>query len=108
MRGIGENMDEGVRFRSTRRAEKTEDYFFPLNIGMEENTKRRTQLGKGSNVGAREVCFFCCYLQRRSLEDTVRSNGRDGLGNGMPDKSPMDSTPKRQKPQGRYWETVSL
>ena len=42
-----------------------------------------TELGKGSPiaVGAREVCFFCCYLQRINLKDTVRNYRGHGLGN---------------------------
>ena len=39
---------------------------------MKEATKGWTQLRKWSPVGVRKVCF-CCYLRRRSLNDTIIS-----------------------------------
>ena len=38
--------------------------------------KRMNGAGKGKScIGAREICFFRCYLWRKSLKDTVRSQG---------------------------------
>ena len=62
MRGTGEKMDGGEEFSSTRRAEWSGGYTFPIiTIGMEASTEGWKELGNGRHVGVKEICFLCCY-----------------------------------------------
>ena len=88
MRGAGENIDDGMGFYSTGRAEGARDYM----IGMQGATKRYKEFEKGSHVGAKEVCFFSCYLRESSLKDTVTSQKGSGIGNGFSMKG-LDGNP---------------
>ena len=56
--------------------------FYDRNRG---SYKRMNGVGKGSScyVGAKELCFFRCYLQGSSLNDTVRSYQRFVIGNSF-------------------------
>ena len=51
-------MDGGVGFQSSRGAEVAKDQSYPLTIGVEGATERRTMLLKGSSVESRKVCCF--------------------------------------------------
>ena len=62
-------MDSGVGFPFIRRAELTGD----KSSSHDRNGgsyKMMNAAGKDSPVGAREVCFFCCYFRRSNLKDT--------------------------------------
>ena len=47
------------------------DQFYPLTIGMEGATERRTKLGKDASVRPKIVCFFGINLWGSNLKDTV-------------------------------------
>ena len=58
--GVGFHFTEGARYQ-----------YYPLMIGMEGATEKRTKLCKGTSVGLRKVCFFRCYTRKSSLKNTV-------------------------------------
>ena len=72
MQGRGENIDIGVGYNFTGRAEGLRVQCNPFIIRMEGIAKEQAELGKGSFVRGREVHFFRCYLRGSSLKDTVR------------------------------------
>ena len=80
MQGTRVNVDGGVRFPFTERAERARDQSYPLTIGIEGATKGSTELGKKIPAEARKVCFCCCYLRKKQSERHGQELGKILIG----------------------------
>ena len=85
MRGAEENMDGGMGFLLHKKYRGRCGLVLSCHDRNRGSYKRMNGVGKGSScyVGAKELCFFRCYLQGSSLNDTVRSYQRFVIGNSF-------------------------